>query len=229
MPYNPRVMTTQPGRALHRVASLFLILATFVAPASEAARNSPYQAGETVRVTGVVHDGEGRPIADLEVVLEAARLGFHVGPFGRAPREVVRGATKTDANGEFSLQWGWNPRFDRFELVLAVPYQGPEGRELHVLKREDVTRRVLQGSPVAVPTVLEDTSFLENLRSFLAELDTPDERRVYQEAGRPDKVETTRFPDRTESSWWYFEAGKVFRFRDGVLTSTRTFDPVRPL
>lgn len=222
-------MTFRPARVPLHAASWLLALATLVAPAAHAVRRAPYEAGETVRVTGVVHDGDGQPIEDLEVVLEASRLGFHVGPIGRSPREVVRGTTHTDATGQFSLEWSWNPRFDQFELVIAVPYQGPDGRELHVLRREDITRRVRQGSPVAVPTILDDTSFLDNLRAFLAQLDTPDEQRVYDEMGRPEKVETTRFPDRTEVSWWYFEAGKVFLFVDGKLSTTRTFDPVRPL
>jgi hypothetical protein len=201
--------------------------ATILSPAGAA--RAPYETGETVRVNGVVTDAAGTPIGDLEIVIEAARLGLHLGPIGKAPKEVVRGATRTDASGQFALQWAWDPRFDRFELVVAVPVQGPGGPDLHVLSRTDITRRVLQGSPVAMPTILEDVSFLETLRAFLAELDTADERRVYAEMGRPDRVETTRYPGRTEVSWWYFEAGKVFRFEDGSLAGSRTFDPVRPL
>ena len=208
---------------------MLALLGTIAFPAPGDAARSPYEPGEKVRLTGVVTNASGEPIEDLEVVLEAARLGLHVGPFGKAPREVVRGSTRTDAKGQFSLQWNWNPRFDRYELIVAVPVQGPGGPDLHALSRTDITRRVLQGSPIAVPTVIEDTKFLETLRTFLASLDTADEKRVYGEMGRPAKVESIEYPDRVETSWWYFERGKVFRFVDGRLTGTDTFDPVEPL
>ena len=52
---------------------------------------------------------------------------------------------------------------------------------------------------------------------------------MYQERGRPDKVETTRYEDRVETAWWYFEQGKVCRFADGELVKVEEFDPVEDL
>ena len=37
------------------------------------------------------------------------------------------------------------------------------------------------------------------------------------------------FPDRDETSWWYFERGEVVRFVDGELSGVDRFDPVAPL
>jgi hypothetical protein len=75
---------------------------------------------------------------------------------------------------------------------------------------------------------VEDTSFLDALTGFLASLDSADERRVYELLGRPDAVDTVRYGDRVEDSWWYFAAGKVVRLRDGVLVDETAFEPVRP-
>jgi hypothetical protein len=40
-------------------------------------------------------------------------------------------------------------------------------------------------------------------------------------------VKVTNYPDRSETAWWYFEAGRVYRFVDGRLTATEEFAPVR--
>lgn len=190
----------------------------------------PYEAGQRVNVQGVVSDGQGRPLADLHVVLEASRMGVGLYPPGERKREVVTGSTRTDASGDFGLELAWSPRFNHFELVVGIPFVRAGGaEELHELTRIDITRRLRQGSPVAVPVTLQDTTFLETLRGFLAGLDSADEQRVYRETGKPDRVDRVRYPDRDESAWWYFAMGKVYRFRDGRLERVEDFVPVRPL
>jgi hypothetical protein len=82
---------------------------------------------------------------------------------------------------------------------------------------------------VAVPVSLQDTTFLTNLRTFLAAADTADEQRVYRQTGKPDRVDSMKHPDREESAWWYFALGKVYRFRDGRLDRVEDFPPVKPL
>jgi len=206
-------------------------LASFVPPDPAAAspfRRSPYEPGQQVTVQGVVRDAKGRPLGDLRVTLEASHTGFTVYPWGSRKREVATGSAQTTVAGDFGLQFPWNGRFNRFELVVAVPVQTAQGEDMHVLWRDDITRRVLQGSPVAVPVAVEDTAFLDTLRQFLASLGSEDERRTYQQAGKPDRVDRTTYPDRLETAWWYFRAGKVYRFRDGRLEQADTFAPVEP-
>jgi acyl-coenzyme A synthetase/AMP-(fatty) acid ligase len=65
------------------------------------------------------------------------------------------------------------------------------------------------------------------LREFVASVHSDDERKVYDEMGRPDKVERVQYPERTEVSWWYFDAGRVYRFRDGRLEQVVPFEPVK--
>jgi hypothetical protein len=48
--------------------------------------------------------------------------------------------------------------------------------------------------------------------------------------GVPEDVKRVSYAGRqqeTEVSWWYFEAGKVYRFRDGRLDQVERFDPVQ--
>jgi hypothetical protein len=47
--------------------------------------------------------------------------------------------------------------------------------------------------------------------------------------GRPDRIRNVQYPGYLESSWWYFESGKVYRFHDGRLQQVVPFDPVRGL
>lgn len=207
-------------------------LATFALPETAAAspfRRSPYEPGQQVTVQGVVLDAKGQPLGDLRVTLEASHSGFSVYPWGNRKREVATGSAQTTVAGEFGLQFPWNDRFNHFELVVAVPVATAQGEDQHELWRSDITRRVQQGSPVAVPVELADTVFLETLRQFLGTLRTDEERRTYRQVGRPDRVDQTTYPDRLETAWWYFRAGKVYRFRDGRLETVDEFAPVQPV
>ncbi|HET9765960.1 MAG TPA: hypothetical protein VFS60_03880 [Thermoanaerobaculia bacterium] len=207
-------------------------LASFVLPEPAAAslfRRSPYEAGQQVTVQGVVRDAKGQPLGDLRVTLEASRTGFSLYPWGNHKREVATGSAHTTAAGEFGLQFPWNGHFTHFELVVAVPVATAQGEDQHELWRDDITRRVQQGSPVAVPVELADTAFLETLRQFLGSLRTDEERNTYRQVGRPDRVDNTSYPDRLETAWWYFRAGKVYRFRDGRLEKVEEFSPVQPV
>ena len=159
----------------------------------------------------------------------ASRVGFSVYPWGSRKRQVATGSAQTTAQGEFGLQFPWNRRFNHFELVVTVPVATPQGEDQQELWRDDITRRVLQGSPVAVPVALADTAFLDTLRQFLGSLRTDEERRTYRQVGKPDRVDRTTYPDHLETAWWYFRAGKVYRFRDGRLEKVEAFSPVEPL
>jgi hypothetical protein len=222
--------STGGSRRLHAaLAAVALAFALLPASAVAALRGAPYGNGDPVTIQGVVNDGKGRPLPDLRVTLEASRVGFSVYPWGSHKREVATGSALTTARGEFGLQFPWSRRFNRFELVVAVPVATTHGEELQELWRGDITRRVRQGSPVAVPVSLEDTKFLDTLRDFLGSLRTDEERRTYRQTGKPDRVDRVAFPDHLETAWWYFRTGKVYRFRDGRLEKVEEFAPVQPL
>jgi hypothetical protein len=204
-----------PATAVTLAAALLLTLAA----AAEARR----EAGETLEIRGIVTDAEGRPLDQVRVVFEASRAVFSLREFRPVLRDTARVAAVTDAAGGYSVRWPWDSFYNHFELVVGVPVRTPQGEELQVLERKEITRRLGRDSQVAVPIVVEHADFVHNLRRFLATVDSPDEERVHRELGRPDRIELSG----DSQSWWYFERGRRYDFQGGRLTEVKTFDPVR--
>jgi hypothetical protein len=224
---NPPISRRAPLRrtrpALPCLVGLALLLAA-LAPLA-AAR---YAQGERVEITGIVSDPQGQPIEGVRVVLAASRNVFSLRELRRVDQDVRRVAATTDAAGSFTIEWPWDSYFNKFELLAGVPVRRTGGREdLQELARMDLTAKVLAGSPVVTALVIENRKFIDQLRAFLATVRSDDERRIYQEMGKPDRVRSVRYPDREESSWWYFESGRMYRFRDGKLEQVVPFEPVR--
>lgn len=204
-----------------------LLLAALPASALPRLARKGYEQGQRVEVKGLVTDPEGQPLEDVRVVLELAREVFSFRSLERVEKRVTPVTATTNAKGEYEIVFPWDDYYNSFELAVGVPVRGRSGEELTVLERQDLTRRIEKGSPVVATVVVENASFVRNLREFLASVDSADERRVYEELGRPDRVKVTSYPNRTETAWWYFDAGRVYRFVDGTLRGSETFDPVR--
>lgn len=208
-------------------AGLAVVLSALLLPAPAAEARSRYEDGERIRITGLVTDPAGRPIPQLHVVLEASRGYFNLRRFQRDKKDVTRLSGLTDERGEYSLEWPWNGYYNTFELLVGIPVRRPDGEKLKILERVDITRRIEKGSPVVSAVVVSNVDFVTNLRQFLATIRTEEERRIYQQAGKPDRVERLEYPEHTEVSWWYFASGKVYRFRDGRLVKIDPFEPVK--
>jgi hypothetical protein len=215
-----------PPRRLHGVAAVLVLLALAAAPVAAARRAS----GDAVVLTGLVTDGRGQPLPEIAVVLEMSRTGLDLARLSRRQQAVERLRATTNAAGEYTLQWRWSDYYNHFQLAAAVPVRKPGGEKLEELARVDVSRRLAQGSgdaPVVAALTVADTTFLDALRAFVAAISTDDERSVYHDMGKPDTLDTVAYPGHREASWWYFEAGKVYRFRDGRLLQVAAFDPIR--
>lgn len=182
--------------------------------------------GEKVQFTGVVTDRQGAPLEGVNVVLEVTRSTFSMRSLRNVERESRRISAITTAGGSFTLDWPWDNYFNRFEILVGVPVRKPKGERLAVLARLDVTERLRGGSPVVATLVVENRKFVDTLRAFVASLTSADERRVYEELGKPDEVKRVVSGTSTEASWWYFELGKMYRFEDGRLAQVVPFDPV---
>ena len=214
---------------LAALAGLLCLLAAILAPRPAAAA-ARYDQGQRIQVTGVVTDSQGQPLQGMRVVLEVSRTYFSMRNLRRtADPDVRRVSATTDAAGTFTIEWPWDSYFNHFELVAGVPVHTRSGETVQELTRQEVTRRVESGSPAVVAITLENRQFLDAFRQFLASIKTDDQRKVYQEMGKPDRVRNVQYPNYLESSWWYFEAGRVYRFRDGHLEQVTPFDPVRGL
>ncbi len=193
-----------------------------------AAARSPYAQGDEVLFTGLVTNSEGLPIPDLQVTLEASRASFNIRRLGRVRENASKLATVTDERGEFSLPWRWDDYYNRFDLIVTVPVRTTEGETLVELQRVDLSRRTNQGSPVVSAVQLADTELVDSRQEFLAALDSADERKVYEQAGQPERMDQVRFPTYEEVTWWYFRHGRAYRFHDGMLRQVIPFDPVEP-
>ncbi|HEY4590833.1 MAG TPA: hypothetical protein VIJ61_00400 [Thermoanaerobaculia bacterium] len=214
---------------LAALAGLLCLLAAFLTPRPAMAA-AHYDQGQRIQVTGVVADAQGQPIQDLRVVLEVSRTYFSMKSFSRtAEPDVRRVSAVTDARGNYTLEWPWDSYFNHFELVAGVPVRTRAGDTVQELARQEITRRVEAGSPAVVAVTIDNRQFIDNFRQFLASIKTDDQHKVYQEMGRPDRIRNVQYPAYLESSWWYFEAGRVYRFRDGRLEQVTPFDPVRGL
>ena len=205
---------------------LGLLAAGALAPAV-AAR---YAQGERVQITGIVADAQGQPLPEIRVTFEATRTYFSVRELRRTTdKEIRRVSATTSATGEYTLVWPWDSYFNHFEVAAGVPVRAGSVERLEELARQDITRRVQAGSPAVVAVTVENRQFLDSFRQFLASIKTEDQRKVYQEMGKPDRIRNVQYPGHLESSWWYFESGRVYRFRDGRLEQVVPFDPVRGL
>ena len=225
------LMTANPLR-LGKGAWLLLVACwcALAGPASGSllGRSLPFDQGEKVTFTGVVHDREGRPVAGVQVVLAAWREALSLRQRGRVRENLTRRATTSNERGEFAFEWVWDDYYDRFEIQATLPIRKGSGERLEVLSRADLTSRLRLGSPVVASLTIEDTAFLEAYRSFVASVQAPEQQQVFEQMGKPDLIEEFRYPDDLEISWWYFESGRVYRFRAGALAEVAHFEPVRP-
>jgi hypothetical protein len=219
---HPRRISLQPA--------LLWLLGLLVAGSLTTAAAARYDQGQRIQVTGVVTDSQGQPIGNVRVVLEVSRTYFSMRELRRtADKDVRRVSATTDARGNYTVEWPWDSYFNHFELVAGVPVRTKTGETVQELARQDVTRRVDAGTPAVIGVTIENRQFLDNLRQFLASIQTEDQRKIYQEMGKPDRIRNVQYPSHLESSWWYFESGRVYRFRDGRLEQITPFDPVHGL
>jgi len=215
--------------------ALLWLLGLLVAGSLTTAAAARYDQGQRIQVTGVVTDSQGQPVNNVRVVLEVSRTYFSMRELRRtADKDVRRVSATTDARGNYTVEWPWDSYFNHFELVAGVPVHrrlenGQIGETVQELARQDITRRVDAGSPAVIGVTIENRQFLDNLRQFLASIQTDDQRKIYQEMGKPDRIRNVQYPSHLESSWWYFESGRVYRFRDGRLEQITPFDPVHGL
>lgn len=230
---------------------LFALVALLLASPTWAA-DVPYAEGDVIEIKGVVTDASGTPQAGKTVELEAYRRAFSFNPrkMGKTKKGLVQRTVTTDADGRYALQWQWYDYFNRFELTVGD--FGSEGYQ--VLERTDLSRRILRGSPMIVSFVLgagaatspgtdttpsSQTGTTPPPRTDTATpipapersqvpLTSTAQSQIRDRQGEPDLVENLDLPYGRETTWWYFDIGRAYRFLDGELRDEMTFNPVRP-
>ncbi len=213
---------SEGGLKQRRLAAV-LVAAALCAPA--ASGTATYGKGDPVTINGRVTDAEGAPVAGVTVLLEVSRDKFRWRKLRKVKGNTLQVPVISSADGAYRHDWRWDGYYNTFALAVALPVPAPGGEALEVLHRFEITQPVMQGSPVEVPLALEDSSHLGWLRRFSDGRASAEEVRVYRELGRPDRVDLAADD---AAAWWYFEAGKVYRFAAGLLGEIETFEPVTP-
>lgn len=191
-----------------------------------AAGAADYGKGDPVTISGRVSGPEGQPVGQVTVLLEVSRTRFDWRRFRRAKGSTLQIPVISAADGQYRHDWRWDGYYNTFELAVALPVPTGGGEAFEVLHRVEITQPVRQGSPVVVPIVVDDLRYLGWLRRFSDGSASAEEKRVYRDLGRPDRID---FAGADAAAWWYFAAGKVYRFAAGVLEEVESFDPVKPL
>ena len=178
--------------------------------------------GDRVVLEGTVVDGAGQPAKDIAVVLEATREKFSLRHFENRRGETLKLPERTDENGRFRFEWTWDRHYNVFEIAfgLEVTRDGAPGFE--IVERRDITSEVSSGASTALRIELDQVDWLQWLRLYIDGRASDDEKKIYRELGRPDKLTV----DGTLSSWWYFTLGKVYRLEGGRLEQVVPFDPI---
>ncbi len=213
-----------PRTRLSIVVALLALPLAVAVPEATLARSKSSSA--RVEIVGRVSDSAGQPIEGLEVALNAARRTFSFRRLSMENRDPMRLATETDAEGSYRLEWVTDPAYNRLDLEVGFYLRKGQEEVFELLHTVDIGLRIVDGGPVVVPVVIDDTVLLEDYREFLASVQTVDEKRVFEATGRPDRISRSQDADRTTIKWWYFDFGKVYSFEDGTLVEVSDFDPV---
>ncbi|MEM7352185.1 MAG: hypothetical protein AAF657_15395 [Acidobacteriota bacterium] len=211
-----------PSTAWRRFVGLAIVLTCLAGTAHGAA----YRKGDPVAIDGRVTDGDGIAVPGVTVLFELSRKSFQLRSFRRVKGPPLKVPVVSGTDGEYRHLWHWDGYYNTFELAVAVPVQRNGRDDFEVLHRVDITPTVSQGGAIQVPLVIEDAAYLRWLRRFLDGQASAEERRIFEEMGRPDRIDAH---DPGVFAWWYFEAGKVYRFRDGAIEQIEPFDPIKPL
>lgn len=201
-----------------------LLLFALLAPAASA--RPAHRQGDTVPIAGRVVDKDGKPLDGVMVLLEVSRSAFSLRRMQQETGSVLRLPTKTDAQGQFRFDWTWQRHYNVFNLAVGLEVQYGDRPGFEVVHRHDLSAEIAETTPSDLKLVVTETGYLSWLRRLLAGQATAGELKLYQENGRPGRVDD--YGD-GKSAWWYFEAGKVYRFASGVLEQVQDFTPILPV
>ena len=217
---------TRRGTSSTIVALAVGLLVLGLAADPAMAAKSGWSEGDEVVVTGVVTDPAGVPLGGVTLELRGTRRAFSLRDFRIAKRGLRTASAVSDERGNFEIIWEWHPYYNRFDLLAGVdPTPRSEG-DLQVLAEVDLSARMSHGHPVVAAVEIVDRTSVDALNAFVDTLDSEAKQRVYQEMGKPDKVRDTVLARQPETTWWYFEQGKVYRFDRGEIESVEDFEPI---
>ncbi len=208
-------------RRITALATSALVAALLWAAPAEGKRKN----GEIVRITGQVLDPDGQPVDGVIVVLAATKSSYSFLKRQKVVEPPLRQTVMVDERGRFELEWHWDRYYNEFTIFagLEVTRGGTPGFE-RLTSEQNISDRLNREAPAHVTLTLDQHGYADWLKRFLSDRSSPDEEKIFREVGRPGRIRTHG----RESSWWYFELGKVYRFENGRLDQVIHFDPMTP-
>jgi hypothetical protein len=219
------VLTTLERRSL---ATAFIALSlALLATGAEAAKG--FVTGQQVVFVGVVRDSQGEPLPVVRVVLEAHRSALTVPGVKREPKGLTRVPTLAGEDGAYRIEWEWHDYYNSFRLLIVTGTgREPPGEDMGIVEAVELGKLGDEGSTITTLLTVSDSTFASEHRELVPSLGTADPRRIYEEMGKPDRVERMRRGSSEEISWFYFARGRAYRFLDGSLAASEDFAPVKP-
>ncbi len=178
-------------------------------------------------LTGRVTDAEGRPVAGTPVLLVGRDLGFALFQLGYEEMGRREARVLTDERGEYRIE--------------VVP--GQLGNNLHLFfyDREGFDHvRYARPAPVDLTKPLKDEPHVvinQTLRTHPDWLEVvrlrqeygPDSHRgrILRQMGLPERLEATQSGSDLVEQWHYFSRGITYVLRNGELSGTHQFEPIK--
>jgi len=210
-----------------RMILVTLIASLLLSAGPAEARKKKRQLSKSVAISGRIADAAGQPLSGVEVVLEAYHRKLDLRRMKRRDVDLLRVVATTDKDGRYQLEWARNDHYQIFHLATALPVRRQGRDELDVFSRLEISAEMRGGSSLRRDLTVEDAETMRWLQRFLAGMTSAAEQRVYQEMGRPDRIDAAADSTSDESAWWYFAAGKVYRFKGGEFDQVIEFEPIQ--
>lgn len=178
-------------------------------------------------ITGRVTDTEGRPVAATPVLLVGRDLGFALFTLGYEEMGRREARVLTDERGEYRIE--------------VVPGQLGNNLYLFFYDREGFDHvRYARPAPADLTKPLKDEPHVvinQTLRTHPDWLEVvrlrqeygPDSHRgrILRQMGLPERREATQSGSDLVEQWHYFSRGITYVLRNGALSGTHQFEPIK--
>jgi hypothetical protein len=208
------------------VAGALIVAGALLHPARAAQVPPAAEDAPGVLIRGRLQNGEGEPLAGVQVTLIRTHKRVDLGRLQWKETEGVLDRSLTDAQGFYEIRAADDGSFSSYFLRFhdpqtfdAVRYVPPPD--------EDITRRFRRGRPLVENRVAREQRDWPKVQEEIARVGADSVRgRLLRRLGLPERVERPE-PARPErEEWWYYRRGIVYQFDGSEAAGERRFDPV---
>lgn len=148
---------------------------------------------------------------------------FRIRAEGVAPADAAAGVRQRSVLAEIDL----TRRIREGSPVVVALTIGGAGSAARGAERSAEPSTVASAAPSSAPSVIPGVVPGAVPGEDPGAAQSADEKRIYEEMGKPDRVDRLELSGGEEEvAWWYFERGRSYHFRAGRLEQVVEFDPV---